>query len=403
VNVDGLPRLCYIGNVPVESSIHGSALLWRLLEPYPREKLLVIECEYQSATRGRLPGVAYASANMRAGRLLRSRVAPLALPFLFRFSRFLAGPIRAEAEKFAPQAILTVANGLHWKIASEIATALKIPLHLIVHDAVLQMITEKSALKAEIDRSFARVYAGAASRLCVSPYMEAKYLERYGVAGTVLYPSRARRSVVFETPAQRPVTPGRGLTGVFAGSIFPSYAEGLAQLARALRTSGGRLLIFGPADWAAGEGLGLALDNVEFRGMRGSEELKTQCRDEADFLFVPMSFRDAERTNAEISFPSKIADYTAIGCPLLIRGPSYCSAVRWARENPGVAEIVDTEDPAALEQALASLGSPERRMSLGREALRLGEVFFSASRADRVLRDALSNGQHRPAGAEGCR
>ncbi|MGZ4778599.1 MAG: hypothetical protein ACXV5L_05345, partial [Thermoanaerobaculia bacterium] len=172
---DRLPRLCYVGNVPVEASIHGSALLWRLLEPYPKERLLVVECEQRSKPEGRLPGVRYAAADMHGTRLLFSRAAPFALPFLFRFSSLLAKPILDRAKEFAPEAILTVANGLHWKIAWEIAGRLGIPLHLIVHDAILQMVPEGSDFKRSVDRSFAKVYTGAASRLCVSPYMAADF------------------------------------------------------------------------------------------------------------------------------------------------------------------------------------------------------------------------------------
>ena len=387
-----LPRLCYVGNVPVEASIHGSALMWRLLEPYPKDKLLIVECEHRSKPEGRLPGVRYERADMHGSRLLFSRAAPYALPFLFRFSRLLAGPVRRRVEEFRPQAILTVAHELYWKVASEIAGRLEIPLHLIVHDAVLQMVPPSSRLRPDVEAAFARVYSSAASRLCISPYMAQEFQTRYGTQGTVLYPSRARLGAKFDAPPERLGVARSNLTAAFAGSIYPSYATGFVQLARELRTTGGRLLIFGLTDRVALERMGLALDNVEFRGMVSSEELKVQCRNEADFLFVPMSFRETERLSMEICFPSKLADYTAIGCPLLIRGPSYCSAVRWARANPSTSEIVDTEDSDSLKRALNSLEDPETRWRLGTEALRVGERYFSASRATQILDDALLNG-----------
>src|SRR4051812_48302616 len=43
-----LPRLLYVGDVPVEASYHGSALLHRLLSDYPHEKLTVIETATKS-------------------------------------------------------------------------------------------------------------------------------------------------------------------------------------------------------------------------------------------------------------------------------------------------------------------------------------------------------------------
>ncbi len=38
------PRLVYAGDVPVEASFHGSALLYRLLADWPADRLMIIEC-----------------------------------------------------------------------------------------------------------------------------------------------------------------------------------------------------------------------------------------------------------------------------------------------------------------------------------------------------------------------
>jgi hypothetical protein len=46
--VSTLPRLSYLGEVPVECSYHGSALLWRLFESYPPEDLLIVEGIHRS-------------------------------------------------------------------------------------------------------------------------------------------------------------------------------------------------------------------------------------------------------------------------------------------------------------------------------------------------------------------
>ena len=43
LHTDGLPRLLYVGDVPVEASYHGSALIYRLLQRYPVERLRIVE------------------------------------------------------------------------------------------------------------------------------------------------------------------------------------------------------------------------------------------------------------------------------------------------------------------------------------------------------------------------
>jgi hypothetical protein len=102
-----------------------------------------------------------------------------------------------------------------------------------------------------------------------------------------------------------------------------------------------------------------------------------------------MSFAASDRANMEMAFPSKLADYTATGVPLVIYGPSYCSAVAWARENPGVADIVESEPELAA--AIARLaGDPGSRVSLGKRALEIGREYFSHARVQQLFHQSLS-------------
>jgi hypothetical protein len=185
--------------------------------------------------------------------------------------------------------------------------------------------------------------------------------------------------------------PVRSLTVAFGGTIFArGYVLALRHLAQCLSIIGGRLLIFGPFTTADAEREGLAFGNVECRGPLSSGALMERFREEVDVLFVPMSFEPEDRPNMEIGFPSKLTDYTSVGLPLLIYGPEYCSAVCWARENPGVAELVDQPDPSRLAGAVQRLAeSAESRWQLGQSALVAGEKYFSHRSARDTLHAAL--------------
>ncbi len=103
---------------------------------------------------------------------------------------------------------------------------------------------------------------------------------------------------------------------------------------------------------------------------------------------MPMSFDASDRANMEMAFPSKLADYTATGLPLLIYGPAYCSAVVWARENPGVAEVVEAE--AELTKRSTRLANdPAQRVALGKRALDVGREYFTHERVQQVFHRAL--------------
>jgi hypothetical protein len=91
------------------------------------------------------------------------------------------------------------------------------------------------------------------------------------------------------------------------------------------------------------------------------------------------------------AFPSKLADYTAIGLPILICGPEYSSAVRWAEEFPGVAEVVTIRRQDALIASIRRLmADPARRGALARRAMEVGEKCFSLGSARQVFYDAVA-------------
>src|SRR6185436_15691424 len=106
---------------------------------------------------------------------------------------------------------------------------------------------------------------------------------------------------------------------------------------------------------------GLLAPNIHSGGLIASKALVQHLRDNADVLVVPMSFHGHD-ANMRLSFPSKLTDYTAAGLPILICGPEYCSAVRWARENAPVAEVVTSPSPELLGEAIGRLASREHRL-----------------------------------------
>jgi glycosyltransferase involved in cell wall biosynthesis len=233
--------------------------------------------------------------------------------------------------------------------------------------------------------SFADVYRQAQSRLCVSPAMSRFYEERYGKPAQVIYPSRALDCPAFEDPPERLSRNDQPFTIAFAGTINSNgYIQALLALQNALKPVGGRLLIFGPLTPIRFDDPG-----TEVCGLLSAADLITRLHAEADALFVPMSFDESERANMEMAFPSKLADYTATGIPLVVYGPAYCSAVTWARENHGAAETVESE--LDLANAITRLAhDPAHRISVGRRALDVGREYFMHERARQVFHQALS-------------
>ena len=90
-----------------------------------------------------------------------------------------------------------------------------------------------------------------------------------------------------------------------------------------------------------------------------------------------------------------------MGLALLVCGPKYCSAIQWARKHSGVAEVVDSESEEELLQAVRRLSDPRIRSSLAEEAVRIGDLYFSHSRAESMLFSALANNVTQKCGTNG--
>jgi glycosyltransferase involved in cell wall biosynthesis len=385
-----LPRLLYVGDVPVEASHHGSALLHRLLSDYPAEKLTILETATESQPKRRLSAVHYLALPIGNARWLNTRFHPYAVAWFSYTGKRFARDISNSVNGFDFESVLTVAHGFGWLAAAEIADRRKLPLHLIVHDDWPRVADVAPKFRSWLDERFGSVYRQAHSRLCVSPAMRHFYEGLYGERATVIFPSRSADCPSFESPPARLARNEKPFTIAFAGTInSKGYVEALTALQKALAHVSGRLLIFGPLSQDEAERLGLNNANTEIGGLIDSTELLTRLRNEADALFVPMSFAASDRSNMEMAFPSKLADCTAVGLPLLIYGPPYCSAAVWGRENAGVAEVVETE--TELHHAVVRLaGNAELRLALGKRALEVGEEYFSHARVQREFYEAVS-------------
>ena len=383
-------KLLYVGDVPVEASYHGSALVHRLLSGHPIEQLLIVETATRSQPQRRLPGVNYISYPIGKQRWLNTRFHRYAVAWFTRAGKQAAPKISRSINGFEFEAVFTVAHGFGWLAAAEIAKQRDVPLHFAVHDDWPRVAEVPPRFRNWIDEQFESIYRQAQSRLCVSPAMSRFYEARYGTPGNVIYPCRAADAIEVDEPPARLGSNNNQFTIAFAGTInSEGYIHALKTLQDALKPVNGRLLIFGPLSGDVAQQIGLVEPNTKICGLLSSDELLGRLGEEADALFVPMSFADCDRNNMTLAFPSKLADYTTTGVPLLIYGPAYCSAATWARDNPGVAAVVESE--SALRDAVMSLAKhPEQRLALGARALEVGREYFSHARVQQAFHQLLS-------------
>lgn len=388
---NNLPRLTYVGDVPVEASYHGSALLYRLLQSYPAGKLVVVEAGIEnSKPERRIRGVRYLSIPPPLSRLQTTRFAPWYSAALLRMAIYRGGAIERIMRAQNPEAILSVSHGGSWIAAAELARRLSLPFHILCHDEW----AHTGHMQRWKERVFRERYSQAVSRLCVSPYMAADFASRFGVDAITLYPARGKHNKVYDSPPRKRLADGR-IVGAFAGAALHDAGNRavLKLVSRALAGIGGRLKIFGPYDELDLTVMELADGHVQCMGLIREPELVDHLRDEADFLIAPMSFLDRDRNSVRISFPSKLTEYTAAAMPIMAVAPPYSSLAAWCRLEPAAALLVTDADLSSVRVALTQLLNAELRRDLALGATEAGGRYFAADAASNLFFSAICRGQ----------
>jgi hypothetical protein len=391
-----------IADVNVEQTGGGALLLHRLLREYPSDRLAVIyNPELAVGEQARLlPGVSYRTFRFGIPRLIRNRFNPFWPALQARNMRRHAATVAGILGDFRPDAVLTVPHWYLWFTAAEVARRLNVPLHLIVHDDWPSYTTFRRSgwlwelVRWSCRRTMGKIYRQAASRLCVSPGMVELCRAWYGAEGELLYPSWGEDS----PPSKIRVRTDRSGPPIvaFCGQIHQDGTTHLLrQLAEVLAGMGGRLDIYSLLSADELESRSLAPPTVRVAGFFPATEMGERVAATADALFLPASFEPRERQDVATLFPSKLADYTAIGLPVLIWGPPYSSAVRWAQEHPGTAAVVTEPDAFAVRAALERLvADPLDACRLASAAALAGKACFEPLIARANLYRALVRASH---------
>jgi hypothetical protein len=291
--------------------------------------------------------------------------------------------------EFRADAILTVAHGHLFLAAASVCRRLNLPLHLLLHDDWPTITPGGAWPGSSLHARFKAVYAQAANRFCVSPYMEEEYRRRYGIAGSVLLPSREPHA-----PPGRVQTRDRGTETfvlAYAGSLpTQEYVLRLRQAADALHALNGRLDLYTNASPATLAQVGLSRPGVRMCGFLSSRELQQRLAESAHALFLPMSFDAADRPSMALCCPSKLTEYTSIGLPVVVWGPAYSAGARWVTEHGGGEAVVTVPDPATFESVLSRLaGDPALAARLAARLVHAGNQHFAFDNALRTFGEGV--------------
>ena len=287
--------------------------------------------------------------------------------------------------------ILTVAEGIHWIAAQKISKEFNIPLVTIFHDWWPDMALTHTWTKKILDKKITSLYSQSQLVFCVSEELKKNLGEHSNVK--ILYPIPAK-NLDKQNISQTETEGKSSFKLIYAGRLSLFYSLPLQELSRTFlfqyadQDSKLKLKLFGSLpNWST-----LLLDQLKDKNIYGgfiSRELLTTELQNADALLVIIPFNTKSRRWAETSFPSKLIEYCKFGKPIIIWGPNYSNAVKWAVQHQS-ALIVTSPSVHDLLTAMNKLSiQKEEQIRLGNRALALATGMFNAESIQQIFVDSI--------------
>jgi len=286
-----------------------------------------------------------------------------------------------QIHSFRPDVLVTIAHGW-WHIqARRIARKFQLPLVSFFQDWWPDFPEVPAAFRARVEHEFRKTCAQSQVAICVSDDMRRELGEPQNAV--VLHDAPSLPHWHKSTrDAELP------LRVAYFGNLF-EYGP---LIESALRTLNGsdrvRLEVFGPNPlWTSG-----AVDEFRsrgvYRGFIAPNELAESLQ-KFQAALVVMSFAPSHRRRMTTSFPSKMIDAMQLSLPVVIWGPEYCSAVKWARRRKRALCVTDP-NPSAIRRALEELAaSPAEQERLAESSREATATDFNHERIQAQFVDAL--------------
>jgi glycosyltransferase involved in cell wall biosynthesis len=279
--------------------------------------------------------------------------------FTWKFFRDALGLYRTAMKTVAaksPTEILGLSDTGPAMVASYLASRSSgIPLVYYLFDLYRGAGFESPVMRWVADRYEERMFRGARVVLVtndgVKEYYERLYPHlkgRFRVVHNAIRPEGFERHVT-------PYRPHPPYTLLFTGRVYWAQERAVLNLIRAmdlLQDEPITLKLYVP--FPEPPLLNAAKGKWNVQLLSAHQSAMPQIQTSADVLILPLAFASKAPDIINTATPGKLGSYLGSGRPILVYAPPEAYLCRYAREN-GFAEVVDTEDPKALRDAVLGI------------------------------------------------
>jgi hypothetical protein len=370
---DSPPKVLFFTSEIPQSVNAGSMQLFRTLQGYPGDRLMVLGMPPESDAQ--LLPCRYEPLKLLTYRLACTRFRRWAsgLNALNTLMEPQLGRSAKLAREFGPDLLVTVMDKLsYYKHAWTLARKLRVPLMTITMDDPQTFERAHPWLEGAFVRFLRRLYADASLSLGVSREM-CDYLEsKFGRASDVFYfgPPEGIQSRAPEE--SRALKSAPQLTLGYAGSLGLGYAEGLQSILDVLETTNTTLNLYTRDQHCVP-----VHHRVVNRGFFSPDKLWPTVQDECDALVQPYAFEGVMTRVYQTHFPTKLSEYCWAGMPMVIIGPEDATGVRWGCRHPDAALTAIAPSPGVLGPVLEELrNDAESRVAMARAGAIAARKYF---------------------------
>jgi len=346
-----LPKILFCTSEIPQSINAGSMQLFRVLQGYPGDRLMVLGMPPESGAQ-LLPS-RYETLKLLTYRLACTR-------FRSWFSGINALNLLPEhglsrsfnlVHEFGPDLVVTVMDKLsYYKHAWALAGKLSAGLVTITMDDPQTFERAHPFLEDAFVRFLRRMYNDAVLSLGVSTEMCDYIKARFGRPTNLFYfgPPEGMLSRPPQESLELKSSPK--LTLGYAGSLGLGYREGLTAILETLSVTNTRLLLY-----TRDQHCFIEHPQIINRGFMPPEKLWPTVQAECDAVVLPYSFESQIGRVYRTHFPTKLSEYCWIGMPMVLVGPDYATGIRWGKRNSDAALTATDPRPDTLAPVLEQL------------------------------------------------
>jgi glycosyltransferase involved in cell wall biosynthesis len=300
---------------------------------------------------------------------------------------FIPANVLKHARQFKPDAIFTVAGSWSWTaiLAQKVAKKLNVPLIGSFNDWWFYNILYHPTAANLVEKKFLRFYKDCDLALCTSEGMREALGEHRNAV--ILYPTG---SLIKDSEISIPTArlSESIFTVAFAGNLGDWYGKMLESLVRASTGSDIRFKFFGSnASWTEAFDQYVKKEQI-FKGQVSFDKLSDEMK-QVDVLLLLMGFDESDAIVEKTSFKTKFLDYLSFRKPILLWGPSYCSAVAIASEFKS-AEICTSHKPEDFIHCIHNIKNNEPiRKILISNAYNMYQQRFNPDTIHTILKAAI--------------